>query len=131
MPLAAIAGPLAQPQQPRLGIPGVGPGPSGGSGPAYFMMQHQHQQQQQQYPTLGVPGMGPGPSGGSGSGYASLGYGLGSAVHPGPPLRQRAAGQRPLHFQGPSSEEFVHPPASAGPMSMGHPYDQQVPNTLT
>ena len=124
-----------QAQQPRLGMPGVGPGPSGGSGPAYFMMQQQqqHQHQQQQHPRLGVPGMGPGPSGGSGSGYATLGYGLGSAVYPGPPLRQRAgqaAGgqqQRPAHFQGPGAGEgLAYPPGSAGLMSMSNPYGQQV-----
>ena len=134
--LHAAAGQLAQQShQPRLGVPGVGPGPSGGSGPAYFMVQQQqqqHQHPQQQQPRLGVPGMGPGPSGGSGSGYATLGYGLGSAVHPGPPLRQRAAaaaagGQlRPLHFQGPGpSEGPAYPPGSAGLMSISNPYGQQ------
>ena len=127
------AGHLAQQSQhPRLGVPGVGPGPSGGSGPAYFMtqQQQQHNQQQQQQPRLGVPGTGPGPSGGSGSGYATLGYGLGSAVYPGPPLRQRAAAagqqQRPLHFPGPAGEGLAYPPGAAGPMSMSNPYGQQV-----
>jgi len=111
-------------------VPGVGPGPSGGSGPAHFMMQQQQYQQQQQQPRLGIPGVGPGPSGGSGSGYATLGYGLGSAVYPGPPLRQSAGAagqqQRPPHFQGPASEGLAYPPGSAGPMSMSNSYGQQV-----